>query len=154
MRLPVQLVALGVILLSSPSCATLMRASFANPVVEVKDVRVVSLGLSGGTLDVVLDVYNPNEYRVDATRITYAFSVDTTEVATGAIDRVVTLTDKGRAEIVVPVTFGYSALSIAMREYLAKGALNYRVRGQFTIVTPFGNFTRPYSGRGRVEGMP
>jgi hypothetical protein len=45
-------------------------------------------------------------------------------------------------------------MSMAMREYLAHGALNYRVTGQFTIVTPFGNMTRPYSGRGRVEGMP
>jgi len=117
-------------------------------------VRVRSIGLMGGVLDVVLDVQNPNEYRLDATKITYQFYVDTTRVVMGEIDRMITLEEKGRAEIVVPVEFGFAELGIAMREYTSKGALNYRVLGQFTIVTPFGNITRPYSGRGRVEGMP
>ena len=141
-------------LLGAQSCATLARQAFANPVVEVKDVRVRSVGLMGGSLDVVLSISNPNEYRLDATQITYNFFVDTTEVVNGVIDRMITLEEKGRAEVVVPVNFGYAAMSMAMREYVAKGALNYRVSGQFTIVTPFGNVTRPYSGRGRVEGMP
>lgn len=153
-RRPLTLLALAATLVALPACATLARQAFANPVVEVKDVRVRSVGFSGGSLDVVLSVYNPNEYRLDATRITYNFFVDTTQVVTGAIDQLVTLDEKGRAEIVVPVTFGFAEMSMAMREYVAKGSLNYRVTGQFTIVTPFGNVTRPYSGRGRVEGMP
>jgi LEA14-like dessication related protein len=142
------------VLVAVQGCATLARQAFANPTVEVKDVRVRSVGLMGGTLDVVLSVSNPNEFRLDATRITYNFFVDTTEVVTGVVDQLITLEEKGRAEIVVPVTFGFAAMSMAMREYLEKGALNYRVTGQFTIVTPFGKITRPYSGRGRVEGMP
>ena len=154
MRHRIPLLALAALLLSVSSCASIARQAFANPVVEVKDVRVRSIGLVGGTLDVVLAVYNPNEYRLDATRITYNFFVDTTQVVTGAIDELVTLDERGRSEIVVPVTFGYQAMTIAMREYLAKGALDYRVSGEFTIVTTFGNITRPYSGRGRVAGMP
>ena len=154
MRHRIPLLALAALLLSASSCASIARQAFANPVVEVKDVRVRSIGLVGGTLDVVLAVYNPNEYRLDATRITYNFFVDTTQVVTGAIDELVTLDERGRSEIVVPVTFGYQAMTIAMREYLAKGALDYRVSGEFTIVTTFGNITRPYSGRGRVAGMP
>ena len=154
MRRPALLLTLAATLVALPSCATLARQAFATPVVEVKDVKVRTIGLVGGTVDVVLAVYNPNEYRLDATRITYNFFVDTTRIVTGAIDEVVTLEERGRSEIVVPVTFGFQAMSIAMREYLAKGALDYRVTGTFSIVTPFGNVTRPYSGRGRVEGMP
>ena len=41
-----------------------------------------------------------------------------------------------------------------MRYYMANGALDYRVEGMFTLVTPVGRLTRPYAGRGRVEGMP
>ena len=154
LRRPITLLSTLLVLVAVQGCASLARQAFANPVVEVKDVRVRSVGLLGGSLDVVLSVSNPNEFRVDATRITYNFFVDTTEVVTGVIDRLITLEERGRAEIVVPVTFGYAAMSMAMREYLEKGALNYRVTGQFTIVTPFGNVTRPYSGQGRVEGMP
>jgi len=148
------LLILAVALLPLNGCQTLARQAFASPIVDVKDVRVRNIGLTGGMLDVVLDVQNPNEYRLDATKITYQFFVDTTRVVMGEIDRMITLEERGRSEIVVPVEFGFAELGIAMREYMSKGALNYRVLGQFTIVTPFGKITRPYSGTGRVEGMP
>ena len=92
--------------------------------------------------------------RLDASRITYRFFVDTTQIVTGEITEMLTLEEKGRTRLTVPVTFGYTEMGIAMRTYLAKGALDYTVRGEFTLKTPFGSVTRPYSGRGRVEGMP
>lgn len=149
-----RLMTLALLALPLAGCRTLARQAFATPVVEVKDVRVRSIGLTGGTLDVTLTLQNPNEYRLDARAITYEFYVDTTRVVTGEVDRLVTLEGQGTSELVVPVTFGYNELGIAMRQYMDKGALDYRVIGQFTIVTPFGSITRPYSGRGRVEGMP
>ena len=141
-------------LLTATGCATLARQAFTAPTVEVRDVKVRTIGLTGGTLDVTLDLQNPNEYRLDAQQITYQFFVDSTKVVDGVVDRLVTLEEKGVATIVVPVNFGFNELAFAMREYTSKGALNYRVMGEFTLVTPFGSITRPYSGRGRVEGMP
>ena len=149
-----RLLLIALVALPLAGCASLARQAFTAPVVDVKDVRVRNIGLTGGTLDVTLNLQNPNEYRLDARKITYEFYVDTTRVVTGEVDRMVTLEEKGVTQLVVPVTFGYAELGIAMREYLAKGALDYRVVGQFTLVTPFGSITRPYSGRGRVEGMP
>lgn len=141
-------------LLASTGCASLARQAFTAPTVEVRDVKVRNIGLAGGTLDVTLDLQNPNEYRIDARKITYEFFVDTTRVVTGEIDKLVTLEERGVASIVVPVNFGFTELAIAMREYTKRGTIDYRVIGQFTLVTPFGSITRPYSGRGRVEGMP
>lgn len=135
-------------------CASLARQAFAPPVVEVTDVKVRSIGLTGGTLDVTLSLTNPNEYRIDATRVTYQFFVDTTRVVSGVVDRLLTLEDRGTTELTLPVDFGFRELGIVMREYAAKGALQYRVAGEFTLATPFGSITRPYSGNGRVEGMP
>jgi hypothetical protein len=37
---------------------------------------------------------------------------------------------------------------------MLKGVVDYTVKGQFTVVTPFGNITRPYSGVGRLNSMP
>lgn len=141
-------------LLLLTGCATLARQAFAPPVVEVTDVKVRNIGLAGGTLDVTLSISNPNEYRIDATRVTYQFYVDTTRVVTGEVDRLITLENRGKSELTLPVNFGYRELGIAMREYASKGALQYRVVGEFTLATPFGSITRPYSGTGRVEGMP
>lgn len=138
---------------AAAGCKTLARQAFTNPVVEVKDVKVKGIGPQGGSLDVILDVYNPNEYRLDATRITYQVWVDTSQVATGAIDRLVTLTERGRSDIVVPVEFTFAAVRQALLQMSVRGTLDYRVTGQFTVVTPFGNITRPYSGTGRLDAL-
>lgn len=144
----------AVVLVSLSGCATLARQAFAPPVVEVKDVKVANIGLNGGTLNVTLSLSNPNEYRIDATRVTYRFFVDTTQIVSGEVDKLLTLENRGVSELVLPVNFGFRELGIAMREYTSKGALQYRVVGEFTLATPFGNITRPYSGTGRVQGMP
>ena len=132
-------------------CATLARQAFANPVVAVKDVRVKGIGLQGGSLDLILDVYNPNEYRLDASRITYAVWVDSDQIATGEIEKLVTLTDKGNSEVVVPVNFTFASVQKALVHYAQRGSVDYRVTGAFTMKTPFGSVTRPYSGAGRID---
>ena len=53
------------------ACATLGMGTFREPIVTFKDLKVRGLGLSGGTLDAYVNVYNPNGFRLDATRLTY-----------------------------------------------------------------------------------
>ena len=59
---------------------------FAQPEVSVKDVKVTGLGLAGGSVDVVMNVHNPNNFRLDASRVTYNLLVDTVSFATGSLD--------------------------------------------------------------------
>jgi len=61
--------------LTVAACSALGRQAFQNPVVNLKDVRVLGLGTTGGQLEVHLGVYNPNNYRLDATRLTYRVAV-------------------------------------------------------------------------------
>src|SRR3954462_1448707 len=56
---------------ATSGCSTLGKAAFREPVVTLKNVNVRGLGLTGGSLDVVLSVYNPNHYRLDATQLHY-----------------------------------------------------------------------------------
>ena len=143
---------MGLALVAAVSgCATLARQAFANPVVAVKDVRVKGVGMQGGSLDLILDVYNPNEYRLDASRITYQVWVDSNQIATGEIEKLVTLTDKGNSEVVVPVNFTFASVQKALLHYAQRGSVDYRVTGDFTMKTPFGSVTRPYSGAGRLD---
>ncbi len=140
--------------LSLSGCQTLLKQAFASPVVNITDVRVRNIGLQGGTIDVVLEIQNPNEYRIDAEKISYNFFVDTTKVVSGEITQRLTLEEGGKTSVTIPVNFNNTALQTAMRYYLARGALDYKVDGFFTLVTPVGRFTRPYSGTGSVSGMP
>jgi LEA14-like dessication related protein len=145
---------LASLLLATTGCKTLMQQAFASPVVSVTDVRIRNIGLSGGTIDVALDIQNPNEYRIDAEKISYNFFVDTTKIVSGEITQRLTLEEKGKTSITIPVNFDNTALQYAMRAYLMRGALDYKVDGLFTLITPVGRLTRPYSGTGRVAGMP
>jgi len=64
-------------------------------------VQVGGVGLTGGTLDVILSVYNPNGYRLDATRITYKVMVDSLDVGAGALDPATRRAWRGTSELSV-----------------------------------------------------
>jgi len=76
-------------------CASLgLGGGFQQPIVNFKDLKVRGLGLSGGSLDAYLNVYNPNGYKLDATRLTYTVSVDQNQLGTGALDSRFTVQNK------------------------------------------------------------
>ena len=54
---------------AAAGCASIARQAFREPVVSVRDVRLNGIGLTGGSIDVALAVYNPNNYRLDARRL-------------------------------------------------------------------------------------
>jgi LEA14-like dessication related protein len=138
-------------IVASSGCAALGRQAFQNPVVHLRDVRVRGVGLTGGSLDVLLSVYNPNHYRLDATRMTYrvALAGDSVTLATGTVDNRFTVQDRDSSIVTIPVNFSYAGVGSAGRTLLNQGTVNYHVLGDVTVGTPVGNFTVPYSSMGR-----
>jgi LEA14-like dessication related protein len=134
-------------------CASLGRASFKEPVVTLKEVSVTGLGITGGSVDVILSVYNPNGYKLDAVRMTYAVDVDSVKLGDGALDGRFVVPEKDSSVVRLPVSFTYAGIGQAGRALLSKGTINYRVRGDFTVATPIGNFTRPYDRTGRYSSV-
>lgn len=132
------------------ACATVGRAVFREPVVEYRDARLRGLGLTGGSLEVVLGVYNPNSFRLDGSRLTYTVLIDSVPLGSGAYDDNFTVERGDTAVIILPLDFSYSGLGVAGRQLLERGVVEYRVTGDITVGTPLGRFTRPYAGRGRV----
>jgi LEA14-like dessication related protein len=140
--------------LAAVACSTLGRAAFQNPVVNLRDVRVLGLGTGGGQLEVHLSVYNPNGYRLDATRLTYrVFVGDSVGLANGALDTRATVQASDSTIVKIPVAFTYSGLGAAASQLLRTGAVNYRVAGDVTVGSAVGNFTVPYSASGNFTTM-
>jgi LEA14-like dessication related protein len=140
--------------LSVAACATLGRQAFQNPVVNLRDVRVLGLGTSGGQLEVQLGVYNPNNYRLDASRLTYrVFVGDSVGLASGALDTRTSVQAGDSTLVKLPVSFTYSGLGQAASQLLRTGAVNYKVAGDLTVASPVGNFTVPYSATGNFNTM-
>jgi LEA14-like dessication related protein len=136
------------------ACSALGRSAFQNPVVNLRDVRVLGLGTTGGQLEVHLGVHNPNNYRLDATRLTYrVFVGDTVGLANGALDTRTTVQAGDSTIVKIPVSFTYSGLGAAATQLLRTGAVNYRVTGDVTVGSVVGNFTVPYSASGQFNTM-
>jgi LEA14-like dessication related protein len=132
-------------------CASLGRSVFEQPVVTFQDLRVNGLGLQGGSLDVVLSVYNPNRFALNATRLTYRLMVDSVPLGTGALDQRFVVQRGDSAQVRLPVAFTYAGLGSAGRQLLRSGTVNYRVLGDVTVGTPLGNFTRPFDRTGHFS---
>ena len=143
----------AMMLVGTAACAGYLRSEFGTPIVELRDVRMRGIGMQGGSLDLVLDVYNPNSYRLDASRITYALMVDTSTIAKGEINKLVTLETKKKSEVILPVTFTTRELLGAAQIITRMGSVDYTVKGELTVATPVGNFTRPYEGKGRFDSL-
>ena len=142
-------VALGA--MSLLGCATLGRATFKEPDVQLREVVVTGLGLTGGSLEVVLSVSNPN--RLDALGMTYRVDVDSTKLGDGGLNDRFVVAAKDSSLVRLPIRFTYAGLGAAGRALIQSGTVQYRVRGDFTVATPLGNFTRPYDRTGRYSSV-
>lgn len=148
---PLGVAAAALLAVGASGCASLARQAFRTPTVDLRDVRIRALGLEGGSVDLLLDVFNPNEYRIDATRLTYTLIADTALVATGAVNKRVTLRNRDHNDVVLPVSFTFRELLAATEVMLRKGAVDYTVKGEVTVDSPFGSVTKPYEARARLD---
>lgn len=134
-------------------CASLGVAAFKEPIVNFNDLQVEGIGTKGGTIDVVLSVYNPNGYRLDATKLTYRLLVDTTSVGEGVYDTHFAVQSGDSSIVRLPVNLSFSGLAAAAKQLKEKGSVNYRVTGDVTVATPVGNFTKPFDRAGRFSTL-
>lgn len=135
------------------ACATFGRQAFEDPVVTLQNVRVNGIGLNGGSVDILLNVYNPNHYRLDATRITYKLFVDTIPLGTGATDSRFTVANGDSTQVPLPLSFTWGGIGQAARSLMSTGTVNYRVVGDLTVGSSVGTFTLPYDRTGRFSSL-
>ena len=142
---------------ATAACSALGKQAFQQPVVQLKDVTVQGIGLTGGNLAVKLNVYNPNGFRLDATRLTYNLTVgdanNTANLATGVLDSRFTVQSGDSTTVTIPVSFTYSGIGAAGRQLINTGGVPYRVQGDVTVGTVVGNFTVPFSSTGNFTAF-
>jgi len=146
-------IALSLLVLFVTACASLGYAGFKEPVVTYKDAVITGLGVSGGSLEVVLNVYNPNSFRLDGTALTYRISVDSVPFGSGTFSDRFVVQEGDSTQVKLPLSFTYAGVGQAGRQLIQMGSVQYTVSGEITVGTPIGNFTRPYSGRGRLSTL-
>ena len=120
-------------------CASLRSViNFQEPQVALQEINITGLGLTGGTLDLVFDVYNPNEYRLRSTRLEVGLDLEGTHFGDALIDRPLDLSPTNHSQVVMPVRFEWSGVGAAARGLLTRQALQYGVTGSVLLDTPLG----------------
>ena len=124
--------------LAAGACATLQQAAFQLPTLQLEAVQITGLNLSGGSFDLLLDVYNPNAYEIRTIRIETAIDLEGTHFGDVAIDEAHTLPGTGHATVRVPVSFSWLGVGAAARGLLGRGAVGYMLDAQLILDTPLG----------------
>ena len=131
--------AIAVALLALTGCATLRSAlNFQEPQVALQQINITGLGLTGGTLDLVFDVYNPNDYRLRSTRLEVGLDLEGTHFGDALIDRPLDLSPTNHSPVVMPVRFEWAGVGAAARGFLTRQAVTYGVTGAVLLDTPLG----------------
>jgi len=126
---------------------------FTQPVVTLRDVRLSSAGLDGGTLDVLLSIYNPNKYNLDVQQMTYAVIVDSSQVGSGHTTQRVLLKAFDSSMVHLPVDFTWSGATSAGRLLTMNGYVLYEVKGGLTVASGVGSVTIPFDQHGRFRSL-
>ena len=112
------------------------------PEVWLGGANLAALGLSGGTVNVRLGVYNPNSFALQANGLRYDLdfrdpgSDEWLDFTEGMVDRDLRVAAGDTLEVTVPVEFSYSDLGSVLRGLLDRGSFDYRVSGTVALDGP------------------
>lgn len=134
-------------------CATLGRIAFQEPDVTLQEIDVTGIGLTGGTFDLVFDVWNPNDYRLTSTRLEVGIDLEGTHFGDALLDRPLDLSPTNHSRVVVPVRFEWAGLGAGAKALVTRRAVGYALTGRVFLDTPIGTKTVGVTGQGNVPLM-
>ena len=136
--------------LGATGCAALSMANFQEPTVELQTIIVRGIGLTGGTLDLQLEVTNPNSVDIKGTKLELGLDIEGTHFGDVELNDAFNL-PKGQPTIVtVPLTFNWAGVGAAARSAFNYGTVKYDMKGTASLQTPWGVEKVPFSHNGSV----
>ena len=118
-------------------CAGL-PVGLADPEVHLDRVVLRTVSLTGGTMDLVLSVYNPNQFDLAGTKLQLGLDVESSHVGDLTYDDDFEVQKGDTTTLSLPLGFSWNGLARAAQTALTRGELPYTLRGQLTIRTPIG----------------
>jgi LEA14-like dessication related protein len=138
---------LGAALLTS--CAGLSDY-FKDPDVHLQRVVVSGASLTGGRMDLLVGVYNPNAFALQGTKLQLGFDVEDSHVGDVEYDSDFQTQQGDTTVLTLPLRFTWTGLAGAARTALEQGELPYTMKGQLSVATPIGDRTVPFTRQGRA----
>jgi LEA14-like dessication related protein len=136
--------------LAASDCAILNRVSFETPTASLQGVSVTGLGLKGGSLDLELDVYNPNAYALRSPKLDVTIDLEQTHFGQATLEQPLQLPAQSHSAVTVPLSFTWEGVGAGARALLSKGSVNYGLTGHILVEAPFGERTATVGTNGTV----
>lgn len=121
-----------------------------DPEVRLDRVVLRGVGLTGGAIDLLVAVYNPNHFDLNGTRLQVGFDVERSHLADLDYTDDFQVQKGDTAHLALPIRFAWSGLAGAARAALGQGELPYTLKGQLTVETPLGDRQVPFTHEGRA----
>jgi LEA14-like dessication related protein len=147
------------LVVTGAACASLVK----EPRVALAEVGVRNLTLSGATIEVELEVENPNGFDLDARALEYTLlfhpggsgdeipDESWRTLASGRVTESVTLRANEAVRVPVEIPFRFRDLEEAATSLLRDGTLRYRFEGAFTVGSPVGDLRVPFDRTGLLD---
>lgn len=136
-------------LLMLPGCAGIGDI-FQDPEVRLDRVIVRGVGTTGGTFDLMVGIQNPNRFDLRGTKLQLGFDVEDSHVGDIAYDDDFDINRDETTTLTLPVTFTWAGVGSALRAALSYGDIPYKMKGQVTLQTPWGQRAVPFTHEGRA----
>lgn len=143
------------VMVALSGCSRIAERAFSRPTIAVRAVKLRSVGLTGGAIEVALSIVNSNPYPLPVQRATYSFALrDSTEVGRGESTAAFSIPAHDSAVVELPVDVSWQGLRAAARDASRDGTVDYILKGIVTLDTPLGNPNVPFEVAGRFTPPP
>jgi LEA14-like dessication related protein len=125
------------------------------PRLKVLGLRLKQITLAGASLDLELEISNPNGFRVFVESVEYRFQVDDRDWASGMRQERVRVPDNGSAGLTIPVDLDFGALGRGVYQLILGGEpLRYSLEAAVQVGTSLRTLTQaslPFQTSGQLE---
>ena len=129
---------------------SLVGASFEQPTLAFRDVKLDHVDFTGADVNLLFDVTNPNSNGLDLSAASYALELEGHPVATGKPPQGLQIPGKGTATVTLPAHVVWDQLAPALEAVLMKDSLRYKASGTLGVNSPIGLISLPLQHEGTV----
>ena len=133
-------------ILALSSCSNGIKGVVESPKISVYGVRMGDISFTEGNVVIALRVKNPNKFSIPLRGLDYGLSINSVQIATGSVQKNLTISGNEDRIIEIPVKFNPFTLVQAVPDLIKNRKLTYDLSGS----TQFPLLNIPFKRVGRV----
>ncbi len=130
------------------SCAQLTKNLLKDPEVTVADFKLTGMTAQDVSVDVNLNVKNPNSIPLNLDEVTYALNFSGQQVTEGNFNKGIQIPASGEGKLTVPLKFKFNSVG-----NIISGLINRSLTKEYELTgsAKLGIFSIPFSKKGEIN---